>query len=113
MNGDDIDLMLKEMLNPDKEYLSDDGFTGRVLEKLPAAAPRPWLRYAILTAFTAIAAIFVLFVSPGYTVVSNAVIDVTTAIAQFHVPSPVSTAVMGIFIAGALVPVFSASRRKF
>jgi hypothetical protein len=113
MNDQEIDVMLKEMLDPEKEYIADEGFTARVLGKLPAAAPRPWLRYAILTAFPAVAALFVLFVSPGYSVVSNAVIDVTCALAELNLPSPVSIGVMGIFVCGALVPVVSASRRKF
>jgi hypothetical protein len=110
---DDFDDMLKGMLNLEKDYIPDDGFTNRVLGKLPASAPRPLLRYAILLAFTAVAAGIVLFISPGYTAVTNAVVESTTALARFQMPSFVSIAVVGIFIWGALVPLRSALRRPF
>ena len=110
---DDFDAMLKEMLNPEKDYISDDGFTNRVLGKLPASAPAPLLRYIVLAAFTTIAAGFVLFISPGYTVVTNAVVESVTALARFQLPSFVSIAVVGVFIWGALVPLRLALRKPF
>ena len=113
MKDADFDAMLKEMLNPEKDYISDDGFTKGVLEKLPSAAPTRMLRNVVLTIFAAVAAGFVLFVSPGFSVVSNAVIESANALTSLHMPSLVSLAVIGIFIWGALVPVLSAVRRPF
>jgi len=104
--------MLREMLNSEKEYIPDDGFTNRVLGKLPATRLSPFLRYAIITAFTAVAAGIVLFIAPGFTVVTNAVIESALALARLQLPPLGSLSVVVIFTAVALLPLRLALRRQ-
>jgi hypothetical protein len=113
MKDADLDSMLKEMLDPEKQHIPDDGFTRQVLGNLPPAAPRPLHRYAILTGFAAVAAAFVLFVSPGFKVVTDAIIESATALTNLRMPPVASLAVVGIVVAAALVPLLAASRRPF
>ena len=55
---------LDKRLREEMPYIDDDGFTARVVQKLPAARPRS-LRAAILIGLTIIASILAYFLSDG------------------------------------------------
>jgi hypothetical protein len=111
MKDSDLDAMLKEMLSSDKEYIADDGFTAAVLGALPGPRTSPLLRYAIIGACAAVAGTIALFISPGFEIITGAIIDVAQCAMTLRIPSLVSIAVVGLSIWGAIVPVRMALRR--
>jgi hypothetical protein len=112
MKDADLDKMLTEMLDPEKRYIPDDGFTMRVLGNLPAAAPRPIVRYCILTAFTTMAALFGLFIMPGFKAITDAIMESTIALASQRMPPLASLAMVGVVVAAAFVPLGAALRKN-
>jgi hypothetical protein len=62
---------------------------------------------------SAVAAGIVLFIAPGYTVVTNAVIESALALARLQAPPLSSLSVVVIFSAVALLPLRLALRRQW
>jgi hypothetical protein len=56
---------LDARLRDEMPYIDDDGFTARLVQKLPAARPRRSLRGAILLCAAIIASLLAYFVSDG------------------------------------------------
>ena len=56
---------LDARLREEMPYIDDDGFTTRVLQKLPAAHPRRSFRGAILLCATILASVLAYFLSDG------------------------------------------------
>jgi hypothetical protein len=59
--GDPLDALLR---NAD-EYISDDGFTARVVQNLPARRSRRWRRFTVLSAALLIGAALVAWQAPA------------------------------------------------
>jgi len=56
---------LDARLREEMAYIDDDGFTARVVQKLPAAHPRRSLRSAILICVTILASVLAYIISDG------------------------------------------------
>jgi hypothetical protein len=65
MNQSPQEDWLDARLREEMPYIDDDGFTARVVQKLPAAHPRRSFRGAILLAATILASLLAYFLSDG------------------------------------------------
>jgi hypothetical protein len=73
------DETLDQQLREAAPYIDDDGFTARVIARLPAVHPQPWrLRAIILTALTALGSAMAYVLSGGGRFVTEGVMELSS-----------------------------------
>ncbi|HWM23829.1 MAG TPA: hypothetical protein VNP98_03325 [Chthoniobacterales bacterium] len=99
--------LLDARLREEAAYIDDAGFTGRVVQKLPARPVRHWLRAVILLGLTLVASVIVYFLSGDTWFIAEGVARFTL------LPLPViwlcAAAATGLVMAGGLAAALSKS----